>query len=82
MHVRCGRAGVRCAPEAGLTYNFDPERWYVLQRRLLIARRDAGELDEAGLAEALERLDRELEAMQDRLDGTYQVGPLAPGGGR
>jgi hypothetical protein len=65
-----------------LTYNFDPERWFAMQRGLLLARRDAGELDEAGLAAALERLEGELAAMQDRLDGTYQVGPLAPRGAR
>lgn len=53
-----------------------------MQRRLLHARRDAGELDEAGLAAGMERIERELEAMQARLDGTYQVGPLAPSGGR
>jgi hypothetical protein len=62
-----------------VTYNFDAERWFEMQRRLLLARRDAGELDDEALTSALERLDRELEAMQDRLDGSYQVGPLATG---
>lgn len=62
-----------------MTYNFDAERWHAMQRRVLLARRDAGELDEAALASALAALDREVEAMQDRLDGTYQVGPLTPG---
>jgi len=60
-----------------VTYNFDAERWFEMQRRRLLARRDAGELDDEALASALERLDRELEAMQDRLDGSYQVVPLA-----
>jgi hypothetical protein len=67
--------------EADLTYNFDPERWFAMRRRLLLARRDSGDLDDAELAAGIERLERELEAMQDRLDGTYQVGPLAPGTG-
>ncbi len=61
-----------------MTYNFDAERWFEMQRRLLLARRVSGELDAEALAGALDRLDRELEAMQDRLDGSYQVGPLAP----
>jgi len=60
-----------------VTYNFDAERWFEMQRQRLVARRDAGELDDEALASALERLERELEAMQDRLDGTFQVGPLA-----
>lgn len=60
-----------------MTYNFDAERWFEMQRQRLVARRDAGELDDEALASALERLERELEAMQDRLDGTFQVGPLA-----
>ena len=38
----------------------------------------AGELDERALAAALERLEGELEAMEARLDGSFQVGPLAP----
>ena len=62
-----------------MTYNFDAERWHGMQRRLLLARRDAGELDDAALAVELERLDRELESMQDRLDGTYQI-PKGPDG--
>ena len=71
--------GVRWAAGARVTYNFDAERWFEMQRRRLLARRAAGELDDEALASALEKLDRELETMQDRLDGTYQVGPLAPG---
>lgn len=64
-----------------MTYNFDAERWFEMQRQRLHVRHAAGEVDDEALAQALERLDRELEAMQDRLDGTYQVGPLAPGPG-
>jgi len=65
-----------------VTYNFDAERWFEVQRRRLLARREAGELDDKALAAALERLALELDAMQDRLDGTFQVGPLAPKGTR
>lgn len=64
--------------EGGVTYNFDAERWFELRRQHLLAQRAAGELDERALAAALERLEGELEAMEARLDGSFQVGPLAP----
>lgn len=64
--------------EGGVTYNFDAERWFELRRQRLLAQRAAGELDERALAAALERLEGELEAMEARLDGSFQVGPLAP----
>lgn len=63
-----------------MTYNFDADRWFELRRQRLLGQRQAGELDDRGLAEALERLERELDAMQDRLDGSFQVGPLAARG--
>jgi hypothetical protein len=63
-----------------VTYNFDADRWFELRRQRLLARRQAGELDDRALAEALERLERELDAMQDRLDGSFQVGFLAARG--
>lgn len=63
-----------------MTYNFDADRWFELRRQRLLAQRQAGELDDRGLAEALERLERELDAMQARLDGSFQVGPLAARG--
>ncbi|HPC84380.1 MAG TPA: hypothetical protein P5234_03545 [Thermoanaerobaculaceae bacterium] len=65
-----------------MTYNFDAERWFELQRQRLLAQRAAGALDEQGLAAALERLEAQLEALQARLDGSFQVGPLAPRGER
>lgn len=56
-----------------MTYNFDPELWYENHLALLERRRAAGELGDAAYAEALEKLDREYEAMLARLDGTYQL---------
>ena len=56
-----------------MTYNFDPDRWYENHRDLLQARRDAGELDDAGFTQALRELDDEYDAMVQRLDGTYQL---------
>jgi hypothetical protein len=56
-----------------VTYNFDPEKWYENHRRLLLARRERGELDESAFAEALDELDRRYEEMLSRLDGSFQL---------
>jgi len=56
-----------------MTYNFDPDRWYEDRRRALQARRDAGEIDDAGLSVELEDLDRRHDEMVKRLDGTFQL---------
>ena len=56
-----------------MTYNFDPDRWYDDQRRLLERRREEGTLDEAGFEAASTELERRHEAMLARLDGTYQL---------
>lgn len=63
----------------GVTYNFDADRWFERERQLLLRRRVAGELDDASLAEAMQRLEQRVEEMEARLDGSFQVGPLAPG---
>lgn len=60
-----------------MTYNFDAERWYERERELLDTRRDRGELDEAAWRQAVEDLDRRLEEMLRRLDGTYRIPPSA-----
>ena len=56
-----------------MTYNFDPDRWYEGQRALLDARHRKGELDDRELEAALEDLDRRLEGMLDRLDGSFTL---------
>jgi hypothetical protein len=56
-----------------VTYNFDAEKWYENQRRLLLARHERGELDEREFAEALEELERRYEEMLARLDGSFQL---------
>ena len=58
-----------------MTYNFDPDRWYERERLKLEVRHTVGELDDAELEAALAALDRRLEEMLDRLDGTYQILP-------
>jgi len=61
-----------------MTYNFDPDRWFDDQRRLLELRRRDGTLDEPAFAEAASELERLYDAMIERLDRTYQLTrPLA-----
>lgn len=56
-----------------MTYNFDPEKWYENHRRLLLARRERGELDEREFADALEELERRFEEMLAQLDRPFQL---------
>lgn len=56
-----------------MTYNFDPEQWLENQRAAVLARHERGELDDEGLAAALEELDRRYEEMLSRLDGTFTI---------
>lgn len=62
-----------------MTYNFDPDRWYEDQQRLLEMRRRDGALDERAFEEALQDLAERYEKMLARLDGTYEL--PAPGSG-
>ena len=56
-----------------MTYNFDPDKWYDDERRLLDARHSAGEISAQAYQEALTDLDRRYDEMVQRLDGTYQI---------
>lgn len=56
-----------------MTYNFDPDRWYANQRASLEAKLQGGELGGQAFEEALEDLERRLEAMESRLDGSFQI---------
>lgn len=58
-----------------MTYNFDPDRWYEDQERLLQTRRHEGLLDERAFEEASEELARRYEKMLARLDGTFELRP-------
>jgi hypothetical protein len=58
-----------------MTYNFDADRWYDDQERLLEMRRRDGTLDERAFNEAMEELARRYEKMVARLDGTYELPP-------
>jgi len=56
-----------------VTYNFDPDRWYENQRRVLDARRDRGELEAAAYEAELERLEARFEEMSRRLDAAFEL---------
>ena len=56
-----------------MTYNFDPDRWYENQRKLLEARRDAGGLDDSAFEAELERLEARYDEMSARLDKPFDL---------
>ena len=62
-----------------MTYNFDPDRWYEAQLRLLDHRLHLGEIDDAQYRSELDALDRRYEEMLGRLDGTYALPDQPPG---
>lgn len=54
-----------------MTYNFDVERWYETQLRLLDDRRLRGEIGREEYEAEVKRLDEGYDEMQDRLDRAY-----------
>lgn len=56
-----------------MTYNFDPDKWYDIERELLEGRLRKGEISEQAFKRAVEELDRRYDEMLDRLDGSYQI---------
>jgi hypothetical protein len=56
-----------------VTYNFDPDRWYENQRRLLDGRRAQGELDAAAYDAEVERLEARYQEMLRRLDASFDL---------
>ena len=56
-----------------MTYNFDPEKWYDMERRVLDRRLESQELDHQAYEKALDALNRRYEEMLDRLDGSYEI---------
>ena len=61
-----------------MTYNFDPDRWYEGQLRLLDHRLAEGEIDEAEHRARRDELEVRYEEMLRRLDGTYVVSGRGP----
>jgi len=62
-----------------MTYNFDPDRWYDNQRRLVDARRDRGELDADAYQRELDALEARYESMTSRLDKEFEITGTPPG---
>ena len=58
-----------------MTYNFDPDRWYENERRVLEKRLQEGTLKIEAFHRAIEALDQRYDEMVKRLDGTYQIPP-------
>ena len=56
-----------------MTYNFDPDKWYENEISILKSKVRSGEITEPEYKRALDKLDRRLEKMWNRLDGTYQI---------
>ena len=62
--------------ESGLTvmtYNFDPDKWYDNELFLIQSKLKTGKIKQDGYEEAIKILDKKLEKMWERLDGTYQI---------
>ena len=56
-----------------MTYNFDPDRWYENELRMLDFRQKSGELNDQAYKDAVDDLIRRYEEMTARLDGSYSI---------
>ncbi len=56
-----------------MTYNFDPDKWYDMERVSLDMRFRRGLINLEALGKELDALDRRYEEMLNRLDGSYQI---------
>lgn len=56
-----------------MTYNFDPDKWYDIERAALEDGYQKDNMDKQAFTCALDDLDRRYGEMLDRLDGTYQI---------
>jgi len=54
-----------------VTYNFDPERWFEIERSAIEARRARGEIDEEEARRQAENLVERYEEMLSRTDIRY-----------
>lgn len=61
-----------------MTYNFDPERWYDIERRDLERRRAAGRLTSADFETAMTDLQDRYESMMDGLNSVADFPGTAP----
>jgi hypothetical protein len=58
-----------------MTYNFDPDKWYDNELYLIQSQLKTDQITQNEYDEAVEILDKKLEEMWDRLDGTYHIDP-------
>ena len=58
-----------------MTYNFDPDKWYDNELFLIQSQLKTGQIMQNQYDEAVEILDKKLEEMWKRLDGSYQIDP-------
>ena len=56
-----------------MTYNFDPDKWYDNELFLIQSKLKTGKITQNEYDNAVEILDKKLEGMWERLDGTYQI---------
>ena len=59
-----------------MTYNFDPDKWYDNELFLIKLKLSNSEITQNKYDVAVEILDKRLETMWTRLDGTYQVNSI------
>ncbi|RLD97987.1 MAG: hypothetical protein DRJ13_11545 [Bacteroidetes bacterium] len=55
------------------SFNFDPDKWYDNELSLIQMKLKTDEINQNEYDEAVEILDKKLEEMWKRLDGTYQI---------
>lgn len=58
-----------------MTYNFDPDKWYDNELFLIQSKLKTDKITQKEYNDVVEILDKKLEAMWTRLDGTYQIKP-------
>lgn len=56
-----------------MTYNFDPDRWYDIERSAIAAIRKKEQWSDEEYEMALENLEKRYDEMIRHLDGTYQI---------
>lgn len=56
-----------------MTYNFDPDRWYENELLLIRSKYKNGQMSKQEYNKAVKALDRKLEEMWQRLEGSYQI---------
>jgi len=56
-----------------MTYNFDPDKWYDNELFLIQSKLKNNEITQNEYGESVKILDKKLEEMWKRLDGSYQI---------